>query len=89
MVKFFNNSVFPLIEFIKCTKNKMEDPDYALYLIDDPSIDKRSMEIAVCSDDFIVTDAFCYKKCSVNFHNIGLKFNFLRNYKQALKSNIF
>jgi hypothetical protein len=86
MIKFFNNTLYPLIEFIKCNRNKLEDPHYALFLIDDPSLESSSVEISVCSDDFIVSDPHCYKKCSTNFHNIGLKYNFIRNYKQALKS---
>ena len=78
-----------MVEYLKCSKNKMEDPNYALYLIDDPELEDKKMEYGVCSTDYIVSEPFCYKKCGVNYYNIGIKFNFLRNYKQALKSNKF
>lgn len=88
MTIFFNNYIYPLIEFMKCIKNKMEDPHYALYLIDDSNLNQKKIELDICSGDGTVTDEVCYKKCRVNFYNIGIKMNFLRNIKQALSGII-
>ena len=74
-----------MIEFLKCINNKMENPHYALYLIDDPLLDEKKTELDVCQGDFNVTDNYCFKKCVVNYYNVGIKMNFLRNFKQALK----
>lgn len=86
MTFFFNNYIYPIVEFLKCINNKMEDPHYALYLIDDGLLDEKKTELDVCLGDFNVTDPYCFKKCRVNFYNVGIKMNFLRNFKQALMS---
>jgi hypothetical protein len=86
VIKFFNSYLFPLVEFLRCSANKIEDPNFALYMIDDPTFFTAKNEIKICSDDLKVTDRQCYKKCTPNFYNFDIKYNFLRNFKQSLKS---
>lgn len=87
MIWYFNRFIFPMMEFMKCIKDKMEDPNYAIFLADDPLLDEKKMEVSVCLDDYSVTDPSCYKKCAVNYNNFSIKMNFLRGFKQALKSS--
>lgn len=86
MIWYYNRFIFPLIEFMKCIGDKMEHPDYALYLADDPLLEEKRLELNVCMDDYSVTDEHCYKKCSTAYYNFDVKLNFLRGFKQALKS---
>lgn len=85
MIKIFNTIIFPLVEFIKCGSNKMEDPHSALFLISNAH-EKKMNEIKICYEDPTVSDKVCQKKCTPTFGNFTIKFGFIRNYKQALKS---
>jgi hypothetical protein len=84
MMVTFNNTIFPIVEFFKCLKNKMEDPDYALGLIPDIYSNKIN-NIRMCYEDRDVSDKKCKKLCSTSFINFTIKLNFINNYKQALK----
>jgi hypothetical protein len=85
MIAVFNKAVFPMIEFIKCIMNKMEDPNYALYLIPD-TYKKQKANVDICYEDFSLTDPKCHRICEVDLQNFAIKMSFVQNYKQALKS---
>jgi hypothetical protein len=85
MVSIFNLTIFPIVEFFKCIQNKMEDPDYALYLVPDIYSQKRN-NVKICYEDREVLDPKCQKLCSQSFDNFSIKLNYILNYKQALKS---
>ena len=82
----FNQTIFPLMEFFKCLKNKMEDPNYALFLVNENYVNKN-FDTSICYEDSGVNDEKCKKMCTVSFGNFSIKHSFVRNYKQALKSS--
>lgn len=87
LIDVFNKWVFPLVEFTKCVTNKMEDPNFALYIILDDFVTKRN-DVKICYEDMSFYDNKCKKLCSVDLQNFTIKFSFIQNFKQALKSNV-
>ena len=88
MIDIFNSTIFPLVEFIKCTKDKMEDPEYALFIVDDFRVAQKKSDIEFCRDDPNWEDKKCADICEVVFGNFAIKMNFIRPYKMALKSKL-
>ena len=86
MSTIFNTTIFPIMEFFKCIKNKMEDPNYALFLVNENFL-KKHKDVSICYEDSGIHDESCQKMCSVSLGNFSIKHSFVRNYKQALKSN--
>ena len=80
MASIFNQIVYPLMEFLKCIKNKLEDPHYALFIIPDTYILKNN-EISICFEDPSISDKRCEKICSVELGNFSIKNSFVKNYK--------
>lgn len=86
MIDIFNKIIFPLMEFIKCTQDAMEDPDYALFLVDDYRVSKKKNDIELCRDDANWEDKYCVNLCEIKFGNFAIKMNFIGSFKQSLKS---
>lgn len=86
MVEVFNKLIYPLMEYIKCTQNKMEDLEYSLFIVDPKEIEEKNREVQICDEDITFKDKNCAKLCKINLSGENVKLKFFRNYKQALKS---
>ena len=86
MSKIFNDVFFPVIQFIKCSLDKMEDVEYALDYIDGREYLEKREETRACFFDKEFLDKDCQKLCQINIDQFKIPMRFILNYKQALKS---
>lgn len=85
--RVFNETIFPIVQYIKCIKNKMESPDHSLYFIEGLDYVEKREVIRICYTSKQFEDSKCSHLCNIKFNEFFIPMKFIANYKQALKSN--